>query len=221
MNALEKKIVALAAAAAAVLAAVALLRQGDGAPRTPDEAGLPRAATPGSAAGAAPDAAEPAPGPEGRPTPAEAGDGAAVVDADDATPDEDILAEEEEKKADAFDALTDRWTEKEGGEVSMKDMDAFVAAFKSVPRARKDECLHRALNLVSDEHVLLLAGILFDTSVEKEHLELVFNDILNRDEDVKKLILPRIYKDRTHPCWADAAWILDVTGELPQKENDQ
>ena len=132
---------------------------------------------------------------------------------------EELQEEEEEKKVDAFDSLTDKWMEKEGGEVTMKDMDAFVAAFKSVPDKRKDECLHRALNLVSDDHVLLLAGILFDKTVEKEYLELVFNDILNRDEDVKKLILPKIYKDKTHPCWADTAWILDVTGETPNKEN--
>ena len=46
----------------------------------------------------------------------------------------------------------------------------------------------------------------------------MFNDVLNRDEEVKKLILPKIFKDKTHPCWADTAWILDVTGELPKKE---
>ena len=43
------------------------------------------------------------------------------------------------------------------------------------------------------------------------------NDILNRDEDVKKPILQEIFKDKSHPCWADTAWILDVTGELPKK----
>lgn len=124
---------------------------------------------------------------------------------------------EEEKRVEAFDSMTDKWMNKEGGEVSMKDMDDFVAAFKSIPARRREECLQRALNLVSDEHVLLLAGILFDKSVEKEYVELVFNDVLNRDESVKKLILPKIYKDPSHPCWTDAAWILDVTGEIPKK----
>ena len=134
---------------------------------------------------------------------------------------EELQEEEEERKVEAFDSLTDKWMEKEGGEVTMKDMDDFVVAFKSVPAARKDECLHRALNLVSDDHVLLLAGILFDKSIDKEYLELVFNDVLNRDEEVKKLILPKIFKDKTHPCWADTAWILDVTGELPKKEKSE
>lgn len=130
----------------------------------------------------------------------------------------DEFQKEEEKRVEAFDSLTDEWMEKEGGEVTMKDMDNFVAAFKSIPASRKDECLHRALNLVSDDHVLLLAGILLDKSIDREYLELVFNDVLNRNEEVKKLILPKIFKDKTHPCWADTAWILDVTGELPKKE---
>ena len=134
---------------------------------------------------------------------------------------EELQEEEAEKKVEAFDSLTDKWMEKPSGEVTMKDMDDFVAAFKSVPDARKDECLHRALNLVSDDHVLLLAGILFDKSIDKEYLELVFNDILNRDEEVKKLVLPKIFKDKEHPCWADTAWILDVTGELPKKEKSE
>ncbi len=133
----------------------------------------------------------------------------------------DELREEEEKKVDAFDALTDKWMEKEGVEVTMKDTDEFVKAFKSVPDDRKGECLQRALNLVSDDHVLLLAGVLFDKSIDKELVELVFNDVLNRDESAKSLILSMIYKDKEHPCWADTAWILDVTGEKPKKENNQ
>ena len=165
-----------------------------------------------------------------RATPAKAedsGDGETEVEAEpDDEPEEpkteeELREAEEEKKVEAFDGVVDAWMEKEGGEVTMKDMDDFVAAFRSVPAARKEECLHRALNLVSDDHVLLLAGILFDKTADKEHIELVFNDVLNRDESVKKLILPMIYKDKTHPCWADTAWILDVTGETSNKEKGQ
>lgn len=133
---------------------------------------------------------------------------------------DDRQAAEAERLVDAFDGLTDKWMEQEGGEVTLRDVDEFVARFKAVPKDRQEECLQRALNLISDEHVLLLAGVLFDKTVDKEQKELVFNDVLNRDEEVKKLILPRIYKDRTHPCWADAAWILDVTGELPKGKTE-
>jgi len=125
---------------------------------------------------------------------------------------------DEEKSVEAFDGLTDKWMEPAKEGVTMKDVDEFVAQFRKVPKARKDECLHRALNLVPDENVMLLAGILMDKTQDKELIETVYNDVLNRDEGVKKPILQQIFKDREHPCWADTAWILDVTGELPAKK---
>lgn len=210
----------VAVAAVAFVAAVAILRHvDDGAPTTSegDSGRVPAATVSGedeiraadgeNTGDADPEMADSEP----------SGDGEKQ---EEKTP-EELQEEESEKKVEAFDSLTDKWMEKPSGEVTMKDMDDFVAAFKSVPDARKDECLHRALNLVSDDHVLLLAGILFDKSIDKEYLELVFNDVLNRDEEVKKLILPKIFKDKEHPCWADTAWILDVTGELPKKEKSE
>ena len=123
---------------------------------------------------------------------------------------------EEEKLVNAFDDLTDKWMEPSAKGVTMADIDNFTKQFRRVPKARQDECIHRALNLVPDENVMLLAGVLMDKSMDKEIVETVYNDILNRDEDVKKPILQQIFKDKTHPCWADTAWILDVTGELPK-----
>lgn len=124
----------------------------------------------------------------------------------------------EEKLVNDFDDLTDKWQEASKKSVTMSDIDNFVKMFRSVPRDRQGECIHRALNLIPDENVMLLAGVLMDKSMNKEIVETVYNDILNRDEDVKKPILQQIFKDKSHPCWADTAWILDVTGEL-QKDN--
>ena len=123
---------------------------------------------------------------------------------------------EEEKLVDAFDDLTDKWMEPSAKGVTMADIDNFAKQFRQVPKARQDECIHRALNLIPDENVMLLAGVLMDKSMDKEIVETVYNDVLNRDEDVKKPILQQIFKDKSHPCWADTAWILDVTGELPK-----
>ena len=122
---------------------------------------------------------------------------------------------EEEKRVEEFDKTVDKWMEPQGKSVTMAEVDKFRDMFRRVPQARKEECVHRALNLIPDENVMLLAGILFDKEQDKEIIELVYNDILNRDEDVKKPILQQIFKDREHPNWADTAWILDVTGELP------
>ena len=125
---------------------------------------------------------------------------------------------EAEKKVDAFDNLTDKWMEPSAKGVTMADVDNFAKAFRQVPKDRQDECIHRALNLIPDENVMLLAGVLMDKSIDTEIVETVYNDILNRTEDVKKPILQEIFKDKSHPCWADTAWILDVTGELPEKK---
>lgn len=125
---------------------------------------------------------------------------------------------EETALVDSFDALTDKWMEPAKNGVSIKDVEEFSACFRKVPRSRKEECLHRALNLVPDENVMLLAGVLLDKSLDKQLVETVFNDILNRDETVKKPIMEQIFKDKSHPCWADVAWILDVTGSLPDKK---
>ena len=123
---------------------------------------------------------------------------------------------EEERMVEAFDNLTDKWQEPSAKGVTMADIDNFAKVFRKIPTARQDECIHRALNLIPDENVMLFAGVLMDKSMDKEIVETVYNDILNRDEDVKKPILQEIYKDKSHPCWADTAWILDVTGELPK-----
>ena len=123
---------------------------------------------------------------------------------------------EEEKIVNDFDDLTDKWQEPSAKGVTMSDIDNFAQSFRKIPKARQDECIHRALNLIPDENVMLLAGVLMDKTMDKEIVETVFNDVLNRDEDVKKPILQQIFKDKSHPCWADTAWILDVTGELPK-----
>ena len=128
------------------------------------------------------------------------------------TPEEKAEAAEQ-ARVDAFDALVDRWMEPSEKAVTMEDVDSFAAAFRAVPEKSREDGIRRALNLVPDENALLLAGVLMDKSQPKDIVELVFNDVLNRSEEVKLPILRQIFKDRSHPCWADTAWIFDVTGE--------
>lgn len=140
---------------------------------------------------------------------------AGEASADEPLPETD--EDREEKLVNAFDDLTDAWQEPTADKVTMDEVARFREQFNKVPKARKDECIHRALNLIPDENVMLLAGILLDKTQEKDILETVYGDILNRDEDVKRPILQELFKDKTHPCWADTAWILDVTDDLPNK----
>lgn len=142
-------------------------------------------------------------------------------EADEPMTEEEKREAEEEARVEAFDALTDKWSDSTDTPITMADVDAFAAAFRKVPPGRRDECVHRALNLVPDENVMLLAGILMDKEMDKEIVETVFNDVLNRDEDVKAPILRQIFKDKSHPCWTDTAWVLDATDSIPSADGDK
>ena len=125
---------------------------------------------------------------------------------------EEKLAVREETLVMAFDDLTDKWRAPVHSDVPMAEVENFHRQFKKIPDSRKEECLQRALNLLPDENIMLLAGILTDKEQPREYLELVFNDILNRDESVKIPLLELIYKDKEHPCWETTAWIFDASG---------
>ena len=129
----------------------------------------------------------------------------------------DASADDGRREADAFDAVVDRWTDVRPGGVSMDDVDKFRKAFCLVPDEMKDECLHHALNLIPDDNVMLLAGILLDKSQDRDRLSAIFNDILNRSDQAKLPILQHLSTDRDHPCREDALWILDATGEEKPK----
>ncbi len=214
--AMKNRVMLFAAIALGVLAVAVLLFSGGGGPQPGTEEPAAEEAE-GQAGGN--------PGEEssdGEEESEDASDGSGGSEAqeeeDEAQPEEEPQTEEErrqdaeEKLVEDFDALTDKWMEPVDDSVSMKDIDAFAERFRAVPKSRKEECLQRALNLIPDDNVMLLAGILMDKSQDKELIELVFNDVLNRAEDVKKPILEQIFKDKEHPCWADVAWIFDVTG---------
>lgn len=137
-----------------------------------------------------------------------------VVESSEPETEEEKAAAEEARKIEAFDSETDKWTDVETAKSpTMQDIYGFAEKFNALPEDRKDECLHRALNLLPDENIMLLVGILMDKTQKKEFVELIYNDVLNRSEDVKKPILKQIHSDKSHPCWADTAWILDVTGD--------
>ena len=138
-------------------------------------------------------------------------------------PTEEEKAEAEaDKVVEEFDALTDKWMETSSGNPpTLAEVDAFVELFRKVPADRKDECIHRALNLIPDENVMLLAGVLMDKGQDPETIDTVFSDILNREEAVKLPVLREVIKDTKHPCWKDAAWILDVTKQLPDESPTQ
>ena len=222
---MKKTVVGILAGAAIVAAIIVALMSGDGKTDAPPSVPSASSPTGADAQDAAAEAGEAVEGKEdavaeGRDSTeeAESEESDSKEEPEEPQTEEEKREAEEEKLVNAFDDLTDKWQEPSAKGVTMADIDSFAKAFRSVPKARQDECVHRALNLIPDENVMLLAGILMDKSMDKEIVETVYNDVLNRDEDVKKPILQQIFKDKSHPCWADTAWILDVTGELPKSK---
>lgn len=133
---------------------------------------------------------------------------------DEQTASEESAAVRAERKVTRFYAEVDRWTRERP--VRVEDVQEFVRTFTAIPPPLRKGSVHRALNLIPDANVALLAGVLLDKSQPTEVVREVFNDIVNRSEEVKKPILKEIAKDKTHPCCSDAEWIFEVTGEKPE-----
>lgn len=93
-----------------------------------------------------------------------------------------------------FDDLTDKWSKSANPPVTVDDVKAFVAVFQNLPPSVRQAHLQRSLNLIPDENVLLLAGILLDKGTDEAFAKLIFNDIINRDESVKLPILKKFTK---------------------------
>ena len=145
---------------------------------------------------------------------ADSDDGTSEAQPSDSSPDP---ADAERALVEEFDNATDKWTNPVSGEISMKEVYAFADAFSRVPTKYKHESLQRALNLIPDDNIMILAGLLMDKSLDNEYIVAVFQDVLNRSDEVKQPLLNEIYKDKTHPCWPEVAWIFDATGQKDNK----
>jgi len=85
-------------------------------------------------------------------------------------------------------------------------------AFDAIPPGEDREyAMHAMMNLISDGAVQALVPILMDTRYDEDILDIIFNDILNRDDEIKYPILEEIAKNPEHPNFTDAAHILEVT----------
>lgn len=132
---------------------------------------------------------------------------------------EDVEETESSDEGAAFWTFLDDWSNTTKT-VDEKAVAEFVDLFGKLPEARRDEFLAHALNLITDDKLELLLGILMDKTQPKDVLSAVFNDILDRDDEIKLLVLSEIAKDRDHPCWVDAMWVLDVMSKQGQSLMD-
>lgn len=135
----------------------------------------------------------------------------------DAIADDEELSEgpDEDLPRQAFTEEVQKWEAPREGEISTADAETFCKVLSRVPLQYREEEIDWALNLIPDENALILAGVLLDKSQPKEVLDSVFNDLLNRDEGVKDILLQKIWRDKSHPCWEDVNWILEATDSKP------
>jgi len=87
------------------------------------------------------------------------------------------------------------------------------AAFDCLEQPDRLECLSFALNLLPDEQFPAIYPIMFDKSQEPDILDAIFDDALNRPEEIKHPLMKALRADREHPLFFDSARILDVVGD--------
>jgi hypothetical protein len=117
-----------------------------------------------------------------------------------------------EQSAAAWEALIARVIEQP--DVPAADQSRRVkAAFDRLAPADRMDAIHRALNLLPDAQFPALYGILLDIAESPEVLDAIFNDALNRPDEIKNPLMKELRRDREHPLFFESARILDAIGE--------
>ena len=97
--------------------------------------------------------------------------------------------------------------------VTLDDQLRIRDAFREMTEENRLEEVQHAMNLLPDESVAVMYGVLFDKTQPEDIMDVIFSDILNRDELIKHPMLDIIRKDKDHPMYAEAARIWDVISD--------
>lgn len=158
---------------------------------------------------------------------AEATDAAKAKDAD------PVKAAQAEQAVVAWEALIDKMAEKANAAEAVDESQQGRAlidqlskasapeeaqrvkeAFDRLSVSDQNDELHLALNLLPDEQFPSLYGILFDRRENTDVIEDIFNDALNRSDELKIPLLKQLMADKSHPMSKEAERILDASGEI-------
>ncbi len=97
--------------------------------------------------------------------------------------------------------------------VTMEEQVEMRELFSALAPDAKLENINHAVNLLPDETVSVLNGILLDATQPAEVLGAIFHDMLNRDEAIKNPMMEEIVKNKAHPMYVESARILDIVKE--------
>jgi len=87
---------------------------------------------------------------------------------------------------------------------------AMKQAFDELHADDRLDAIQYALLLLPDMQISVIYPILFDKSQSEEVLDAIFDDVLNRDEQIKNPLMRELRKDKEHPLFFESARILDV-----------
>jgi hypothetical protein len=101
-----------------------------------------------------------------------------------------------------------------------------VSSMRGLPAEAQEEFIAHAVNLCEDEQFELLANIYLNPATPKEVSETIFNDLLNRPDEIKLLLLAKTLGNTAHPMNAEAREILEMyldlePGAVPPKGWEQ
>jgi len=101
-----------------------------------------------------------------------------------------------------------------------------VSSMRGLPPEAQEEFAAHAVNLCEDEQFDLLASVYFEQSTPAEVKETIFNDVLNRPDEIKLPLLAKTLRNAAHPMNAEAKEILEMyldlePGAVPPKGWEQ
>jgi len=97
--------------------------------------------------------------------------------------------------------------------VTLDDQLRIRDAFREMSEDSRMEEIHHTMNLLPDESIAVIYGVLFDKTQPEDIMDVIFSDILNRDESIKILMMREIAKDPTHPMYEESVRILEITDD--------
>jgi hypothetical protein len=89
-----------------------------------------------------------------------------------------------------------------------------VSSMRDLPPEAQEEFVAHAVNLCEDEQYEMLARIYLDPRTPKPVSETIFNDALNRPDEIKLPLLVQTLRNATHPMSAEAREILEMYLDL-------
>ena len=98
--------------------------------------------------------------------------------------------------------------QEEGRRPSASEVRKFKAAFDAFSAEQKRDNINEALNLFTDESIDCLTAILYDSSEPLDILNDVFNDIMNRPDEIRGKVFQHIVSDPKHPLLDEVRDIL-------------